>query len=60
MLYLQHHFYNIIFEIEHKLYTASGSNPPEEKIQGAPLEGDVGKVARFQEIMVRVLEQPAA
>jgi hypothetical protein len=28
MLYLQHDFYNIIFKIKHKLYTASGYAPP--------------------------------
>jgi hypothetical protein len=28
MLYLRHYFYNIIFNIKHKLYIASGSAPP--------------------------------
>jgi hypothetical protein len=38
MLYLQHDFYNITFKIEHKLYTASGSDPPPQgKILGACL-----------------------
>jgi hypothetical protein len=31
MLCLQHDFYNIIFNIKHKLYIASGSAPPSPK-----------------------------
>jgi hypothetical protein len=31
MLYLQHDFYNISFKIKHKLYIASGSDPPPSK-----------------------------
>jgi len=27
-LHLRHGFYNIVFKIKHKLYIASGSNPP--------------------------------
>jgi hypothetical protein len=26
-------FYNIVFKIEHKIYTASGSAPPKEKFR---------------------------
>jgi hypothetical protein len=38
ILYSQHDFYNIIFKIKHKLYIASGSDPPpQEKILGAQL-----------------------
>jgi hypothetical protein len=36
-LYLWHVFYNIIFEIEHKLYIAQGQ-PPQWKILGAHLD----------------------
>ena len=32
MLYLRHDFYNIIFKIKHKLYIASGSAPPKDKL----------------------------
>jgi hypothetical protein len=42
MLYLRHDFYNIIFTIKHKLYIASGSDPPppQRKIQDAHLPQD--------------------
>jgi hypothetical protein len=36
-------FYNIIFKIKHKLYTASGSAPlsPKEKFWGRACHGDI-------------------
>jgi hypothetical protein len=56
MLYLRHDFYNVIFNIKHKLYTASGSAysspPPPQKILVAHLVSDTGCAQQRGVIMV--------
>jgi hypothetical protein len=42
MLCLQRDFYNTIFKIKHKLYTASGSAPPKEKFWVRTCSAEIG------------------